>query len=144
MVTIDINSSLLFQIANFLILLVVLNYLLYKPIRGILRQRAAKIAQLTSEITTSLEGAKSRQEEMDAHRRGALAQGAQLRQELLAEGRVRERELVAAAAAEGEARLSQVRAEAAAEVRRAREELKGQVRAFGEEMARKVLGRSLS
>ena len=41
---INIDASVFIQIANFLLMMIVLNYLLYKPIRGMLSERRAKFA----------------------------------------------------------------------------------------------------
>ena len=46
----EINSSLFIQIANFLLLLFLLNMLLYRPIRQILNQRTAQVNSLQAMI----------------------------------------------------------------------------------------------
>ncbi len=46
---INIDQSLIYQIINVLLLMLILNFVLYKPIRTILKQRAEKVASLTSE-----------------------------------------------------------------------------------------------
>ncbi|KMY68620.1 hypothetical protein AAU61_03020 [Desulfocarbo indianensis] len=143
MVSIDINSSLLWQIANFLVLMVALNYLLYKPIRGMLAKRAEKMAQLNGEITASKEGAKSKEEELESRRVEARRQGMATAEELKAEGRAKEREVIEAATKEMEQTVAKVRAEIQAEIGQARDELKEQVQSFGKELAQKILGRSI-
>ena len=45
----DLNITLLFQLVNFLVSIVVLNYLLIKPLRKIMRERKAMMAELGSE-----------------------------------------------------------------------------------------------
>lgn len=143
MVSIDINASLLWQIANFLILIFVLNIVLYKPIRGILKERAAKFAQLGGEITAGTLGAAAKVQELEDRRAESRRLGAQIREELKNEGRSKERELVQAATKEMEATVAKVRAEIAGEIGKARDELKAQVQSFGVELAQKILGRSI-
>ena len=143
MVSIDIDSSLFWQIGNFLVLLVALNYLLYRPIRGIIKQRAEKMAQLGSDITASEEGAKAKEAEMEAELVEARRQGAEIREEMKGEAHGTERGIVEAATAEMEAAVANVRTEIEAEIGSARDELKGQVQTFGQELAQKLLGRSL-
>ncbi len=143
MVSIDINASLLWQIANFLVLILLLNVILYKPIRGILKERAAKFAQLAGDISAGEEGAQAKAKELDDRRADSRRQGAALRDELKSEGRAKERELIQAATKEMEATVTKVRAEITAEIGKAREELKSQVQAFGVELAQKILGRSI-
>ncbi len=46
---INIDQSLIYQIINVLLLMLILNILLYKPIRTILKQRAEKVAHLAAE-----------------------------------------------------------------------------------------------
>ncbi len=46
---INIDQSLIFQIVNFLLLMLILNTLLYRPIRNILKQRADKVGLLEEE-----------------------------------------------------------------------------------------------
>jgi len=143
MVSIDINASLLWQIANFLILIFVLNAVLYKPIRGILKERAAKFAQLNAEITSGVDGATAKAKELEDHRAESRRLGAQIREELNSEGRAKERELVRTATKEMENTVAKVQSEIASEIGKARKELKGQVQTFGVELAQKILGRSI-
>ncbi|RJX30000.1 MAG: hypothetical protein C4525_13225 [Desulfarculus sp.] len=143
MVSIDINASLFWQIGNFLVLLLALNYLLYKPIRGILRQRAEKVAQLSSDITSSQEGVRARQKEMDTELAEARQDGAAAREEMKDQGHLQEREIIEAATKEMEGAVAKVREQITAEIGQAREQLKGQVQSFGVELAQKILGRTI-
>lgn len=143
MVTIDINSSLIWQIANFLVLMLAMNYLLYKPIRGMLKQRAEKMAALNGEITASVEGAKSKEEELEGRRSKARREGVAVAEEMKSEGRAKERELVDAATKEMEQTVAKVRDEIQSEIGQARDQLKSEVQAFGKELASKILGRSI-
>ena len=137
------NYSVFIQLINFILLLIVLNFVVYKPIRGILAKRRDKIAGLNGDITTNTEGVKSKEEELEALRLEANKQGARAREELKGEGQAEERKLIDAATAEMEASVAKVRAEVAEDIGRARDELKGQVQAFGASLAQKILGRSI-
>lgn len=143
MVTIDINTSLFWQIGNFLILMVALNYLLYKPIRGILKQRAEKMAALNGEITASEEGAKTKEEELESRRSEARREGVAAAEERKSEGRAKERELIDAATKDMEQTVAKVRDEIQSEIGQARDSLKQEVQTFGKELAQKILGRSI-
>lgn len=140
---IDINDSLFWQIGNFLLLMLLLNFVLYKPIRGILKKRAEKIAELNSDITTSQEGVKSKTQEMEAQKAEARRQGASVREDLKSEGRSVEREVIDAATKEMEESVAKVRDQISAEIGQARDELKGQVQSFGTDLAQKILGRTI-
>ena len=143
MVSIDIDMSLVFQIVNFLVLMFVLNTVLYKPIRGILQQRAEKFAQLNGEISRSLEGVDAQARALEAERASARGQGAALREEIKTAARGQERELISGATKEMEETVAKVRQQIASEIGGVREQLKGQVQAFGRELAQKLLGRSI-
>ncbi len=143
MVSIDIDASLFWQIGNFLLLLVALNYLLYRPIRGIIKTRAEKVAQLAGDITSSEEGAKAKAAELEANLVQARRDGAEVREQMKGQAHGAEREIIDAATAEMEKRVAQVRQEISSEIGQARQELKGQVQSFGRELAQKILGRSL-
>ncbi len=140
---IDINDSLFWQIGNFLLLMLLLNFVLYKPIRGILKKRAEKIAELNSDITSSQEGVKAKTEEMEARRAEARRAGAAVREDIKNQGRQVEREMIEAATKEMEEAVAKVREQIAADIAKARDELKGQVQTFGKELAQKVLGRTI-
>ena len=143
MVTIDIDSSLLWQIANFLLLLVLLNYVLYRPIRGIIRQRAEKMAQLRGDIEASEEGTKAQGAELENQRVQARRSGAEVAEGLKGQGKVKERELIEAATAEMEQTVAKIRVEVTREITQAREDLKAEIRTFGVDLAQKILGRSV-
>lgn len=140
---IDINISVVWQMINFLALIVLLNFVLYRPIRGILKQRAEKMAQLGSDITSSEETVKSRTEQLEAQRAEARKQGAGVREDLKAEGHDEEKALIASATREMEEAVGKVRADIQSEISAARDELKSQVKGFGRDLAEKILGRTI-
>lgn len=143
MVTIDLDISTFYQMANFIVLIFALNYLLYKPIRGILRQRGEAMAQLSSEITSNTAGAAGKAEQLEAELNEARREGVANKEAMKSDGHEREREIVDAATKEMEESVAKVRSEITAEMGKAREELKTQVQAFGQDLAQKILGRSI-
>jgi F-type H+-transporting ATPase subunit b len=143
MVSIDVDISLLYQIANFLVLMAVLNVVLYKPIRNILKERAAKIAQLNGEAAAAQEGVAAKTKALDDQRAASRKEGVQLKESLKGMGHDKERQLVQEATAEMEASVAKVRAEVAAEIGKAKSDLQAQVQGFGVELAQKILGRSI-
>jgi F-type H+-transporting ATPase subunit b len=64
MVTID--KTLLFQMINMVILMFLLNGVLYKPIKKILKERAEKMLGMQTDIAKFDKNARLRQEEVDA------------------------------------------------------------------------------
>ncbi|MBN2190552.1 MAG: ATP synthase F0 subunit B, partial [Candidatus Aureabacteria bacterium] len=47
---IDLNSTLLVQMVNFLLLILILNFLLYKPVFKIIEKRNKKIEESNEEV----------------------------------------------------------------------------------------------
>ena len=141
MITLDI--TLFIQIINILILIVVMNAVLYKPVRTVLAKRREKIAELADAIETFKKNAELRKEEIsrklnDARRRA--------KEEI-------DKAKGAAQASTAET-LAQVRQEATANKNEqinqiekqftdAQQQLAGQVDSFASEMAAKILGRSI-
>ena len=141
MITIDI--TVLIQIINILILIVVMNAVLYKPVRTILAKRKEKLAELANSIETFKKNTELRKEEINRK---------------LNDARIRAKEEIEKAKGDAQAAtaesLAQVRQEATAdknsqldEIKRqftgAQQELSGQIDSFATDMAAKILGRSI-
>ncbi len=141
MITIDL--TMLIQIANMLLLIVVLNAVLYKPIRSIIEERQKKIGGLDEGIDQFKKNAVLRQDEF-----GQKMKDARIRAK-------KEYETARnAALAESTEKLAGIRKEVdvqktgqLAEIEKqfavAQSELQGQISGFAGEMAGKVLGRAL-
>lgn len=141
MITIDL--TMLIQIANMLLLIVVLNAVLYKPIRSIIEERQKKIGGLDEGIDQFKKNAVLRQDEF-----GQKMKDARIRAK-------KEYETARnAALAESTEKLAGIRKEVdvqktgqLAEIEKqfavAQAELQGQISGFAGEMAGKVLGRAL-
>jgi F-type H+-transporting ATPase subunit b len=141
---ININITLLIQMANFLILLFLLNLVLYRPIRRIIQKRG----QVIDEFTTTIDSmTKSAQEAMNTFAqkiREARVQGAAHVQTLKDEAHETESKLVAEKNQEAQARISQIRKQLESEIQETRGKLQAQVQAFSLAVAEKILGRSIS
>ena len=141
MITIDITMFI--EIANILILIVIMNAVLYKPVRTVLAERAKRLAALGKDVTTFEKNAALRQEEIDRKIREARDKA----KATLDEARE-------GAQKAGASTLAKIREEAntakneqldaiSKEFAKAREQLQGQVQTFAEEMAGKIMGRPL-
>ena len=141
---IDINVTLLVQMANFLILLFLLNLVLYRPIRRIIQKRN----QVVDDFTTTIDSmTKSAQEAMNTFAqkiREARVQGAASVQMLKDEAHEAESKVMAEKNQEAQARISQVRKQLQSEIQETRDKLQAQVQAFSLAVAEKILGRSIS
>ena len=141
MITIDI--TVIIQIINILILIVVMNTVLYKPVRTALSKRKEKVAELADSIETFQKNAKLRKEEINRKLNDARSKA---KEEI-------DKAKGAAQASTAES-LAQVRQEATAsktsqldEIQKqfadAQQQLSGQIDNFASEMAAKILGRSI-
>ena len=141
MITIDI--TMLIHIVNILFLIVVLNAVLYRPVRQIIAARKQKIADLNNDVDTFNKNAKLRAEQFDQKfteaRRKAKAEFDAARNEAQAAGSEKLQQIKAEADKAKAAQLGAI----AADVKTAEQTLKGQVESFATEMAGKVLGRTL-
>ncbi len=141
MVTID--KTLLIQIINMLVLMFLLNKMLYKPVRQVLKERAGRLQGMRDDVQGYEQQAASRQQEVDAK---------------MAEASAKAKAALDAAREEaqkaGDARLADIKKETetikerqlaalAVEVKGARRGLEKQLDGFATEMAGKILGRSL-
>jgi F-type H+-transporting ATPase subunit b len=140
---ISLDKSLIIQGINFLILLVLLQRVLYKPL-------LAKMSERTEAIKTSLEEAQraraeaARQQEENVERlRAAHAEAASIRAAALKEAADEQRKLVEAARVEAARLVESARAQMDADIRRAREELRREVADLAIGVAEKLIRKSL-
>ena len=68
---ISIDVTLLMHIVNMIVLMLVLNAILYKPVLGILEKRAQKIESLNGDVAQFGQNARQRQAELDQKMREA-------------------------------------------------------------------------
>lgn len=141
MITIDLTMPM--QILNIFILMMVLNAILYRPVRNILAQRKEKLERLATDVENYKKNAQLRAEEFDSKmndaRRKAKAEFDEARASAQAAGNEKLAEIRAEAdTAKGE-QMSKVESEFTA----AQKELTGKIDEFAKEMAGKILGRAV-
>jgi F-type H+-transporting ATPase subunit b len=141
---ININITLLIQMANFLILLFLLNLVLYRPIRRIIQKRNQVIDDFTTTIDSMTKSAQEAMNTFAQKIREARAQGAANVQTLKDQAHEAESKLIAAKNQEAQARISQIRKQLESEIQETRGKLQAQVQAFSLAVAEKILGRSIS
>ncbi|MEW5774057.1 MAG: ATP synthase F0 subunit B [Thermodesulfobacteriota bacterium] len=136
---IDLDTSVYIQFINFVITLVVLNLLLIRPVREIIRKRAEKMSGL-------LQGAEaftaSAEQKLAGYQKAldeARAAGAEARNALREQGVSKEKEILEAAGADAAATLSSAKERAASEAKTARDGLKARVGSLAQKVADKIL-----
>ena len=141
MVTVDI--TLVIHIINMIVLMIILNGVLYKPVQSILSARRKKLEALAKDVERFEQNAKHRQEEVDKkmHEASLRAKKAldDARGEASAAGSAKIAEIRTAAEADKSSQLSEIKAQVSA----AEKELQAKTEEFASGMAAKILGRSL-
>ena len=140
---INIDQSLIFQIVNFLLLMLILNTLLYRPIRNILKQRADKVGLLEEEAKKAQADRIQKEEDYQNQLQQARKTGFEQKNIFKLQGQEAEKKLFQEANLKAEAELSLNRQKVAQQVEEARKKLSGEVANFSQEIAQKILGRTI-
>ncbi|MBI2161647.1 MAG: F0F1 ATP synthase subunit B [Candidatus Rokubacteria bacterium] len=140
---ISLDKSLIVQAINFLILLVILTKLLYKPFLAKMEERTQAIKKSLDEAQAARAEAARQQEENEARLRSAHAEAAAIRGQAVKEAAEEQRKLVDAARAESQRLIDTAKAQLDADVRRAREELRREVGDLATAVAEKLIKKSL-
>jgi F-type H+-transporting ATPase subunit b len=140
---ISLDKSLIVQVINFLILLVILQRLLYKPFLAKMGERTQAIQKSLDEAQAARAEATRQQEENETRLRAAHAEAAAIRAQAMKEASEEQKRLVEAARAESQRLVESAKAQMDADVRRAREELRREVADLATAVAEKLVRRSL-
>lgn len=139
---INLDITFFIQLVNFLIVLTVLNLILYRPIRGILKKRAQEM----SDRLASVEGFAEQAESKMASYKGALTEARQeaqgVRGTFREEGTAREKEIVEQASEEAGVKLAAAKESIAAEKQTALDALRKDVTRFAKEASGKILSKA--
>lgn len=141
---INIDGSLFIQIVNFLLIMILLNYVVYRPIRGILKERRAKFEAFESSIGDLSARADGRVKEIETRLVEARRDGFSRKDEIKNLGVEEEKKIIEAASSQAEAEVQKIQDQIKGEITQARNQLKAEIDMFSKELAEKVLGRSLS
>jgi F-type H+-transporting ATPase subunit b len=140
---INVNGSLFIQIINFLFLIWILNIVLYRPIRNILRQRREKFQSLEQNIETSTSDVAEKQNTYAAGIKEARAKGLSEKEALVQAAEEEEKKLIDTINRNAQAELAAVRGRLAQEEAEVREALMKDVDVFASQIGAKILGRAV-
>ena len=141
MITIDFTMPI--QIVNMLILIVIMNIVLYRPIRTILAEREKRISGLEKDVDEFNKNAKLRLEEFDAKLNDARTKAKAELDTVRGEAQAVGAEKLAGIRKEADGKKAEGLAQIEAQIATAGAELKGQVAGFASEMAAKIMGRAV-
>lgn len=140
---IEIDLTMPFQIAFILIMIVIMNIVLYKPIRSILAEREKKVSGLEKDVEEFHKNARLRLEEFEEKLNGARSRAKSELDRVRAETQAVGNEKVAEIRKEVEAHKAANQSLIQAEFTRASQELQAQVDGFAKEIAGKIIGRAV-
>jgi len=135
----DINFSFWVMVINFFALLIIMNFLLFKPLVKILKERE----DIVKGSRGAAKGMNTRREETIAGLNRDLAEARNkakgVFETLRAEGLQRQKEVLSSAEAEASAVLDKAKSDIRAEVEKARTGLRAEIDKFSDEIVRKLV-----
>jgi len=137
---IDLNISAIIQTINFLIVLAILNAILYRPIRAVIRKRAQRMEAQLLDIENFSAQAEQKMASYSEALSVAQQKGTEIRTQLKAEGYQEEAALLEDINKQAVRELKSAREDAAAQVRAALDSLKSRVNGYAKKVTEKVVG----
>jgi F-type H+-transporting ATPase subunit b len=141
---IDVDGTLFIQFGLFLVMLLVLSRVLFRPYLKMRDARHKNIEGARQEAVGMQEKARQVSADYDAKLTRARQRGAEERQRLRAEGAVHERQVLGAARDEAHKSLDAARARIRSEAGAANTQLQAQSGALARQIVTKVLGREVA
>lgn len=135
----DLNITMLFQLVNFLITIFVLNLLLIKPIRKVLRERKEMMASLATDAQASEDKATSSLDDYESQLTKARQDAASNRDSGRTAGVKEQQALLEEAQKEAQGILGEERKRLHAEAESALQDLRSKVGAYSQQLAARVL-----
>lgn len=143
MVTVIPDLTLFVQMATFIALIFILNYLLYKPILSIIDRRKKQLEELENEIKLFKDSVDKKAAEYDEKLNKAKTGASDLKKEIISEGSQQAKGIVDAVRNEIPLIIQEFQKKMDAEMQAARQILDGQSRKLSLEIAEKILGRRM-
>ena len=140
---INLDLAFVIQMINFLVLILVLNVFLYKPIRKVLADRQAELAGAKARTAQVEEDVARRMAEYEERLKAMKAETGAERGELRKDAQAQEAAILEKARTEATRSLAAIMESVAQEAAAARTLLQEQAKVLSGEICEKVLGRSL-
>ncbi len=139
---IDLDYTFFVQLVNFLVILTVLNLILFRPIRGIIKKRAEVMNEKLASIESFTADAEGKLENYKASLSDARVEAHQIRMSKKAEGSDAEADVLAKAGAEAAEKVAAARKEIEGQKQAALKALHGEVAGYAKSVAGKVLSKA--
>ena len=138
---VSVDGSIVLQIANFLLLIWILNMVLYKPIRKILLERKEKMVGMQSDIDGSAQQVQSKEDAYAEGVRQARAAGQKEKEALMQAAADEEKAIIGKINEAAQAELKDVREKITQEMGTVKAALEDEIDAFADAIGQKILGR---
>jgi F-type H+-transporting ATPase subunit b len=139
---IDLDYTFFVQLVNFLVILTVLNLILFRPIRGIIKKRAEVMNEKLASIESFTADAEAKLEDYKTSLSGARVEAQQIRMDLKAQGSEAEAEVLSQAGTEAAEKVAAARKEIESQKQAALKALRGEVAGYAKSVAGKVLSKA--
>ena len=140
---IDINVSLLMQLANFIVLFIVLSIILFKPIRQVMREREQGISSALGDAKAAQDRVQGLLDQYNTSLAEAKQKATVSYNTLYQQGLDAQRDMIAAERSKGGELMDKARAEISAASTTARNELKKEAERLSQDITAKLLGRAV-
>ncbi len=140
---IDINSTLIIQLVNFLVLLIVLNFILFKPIRQIMMEREQGISSALGDAKNAQERMQKLLDDYNISLAEAKQKAAATYNAIYQRGIDAQRDMISAERAKAGQELDKARAEIASASTAARADLRKEAERLSQDITSKLLGRAV-
>jgi len=140
---IDINVSLLIQLANFIVLFIVLNAILFKPIRQVMQERELGISSAFGDAKAAQERVQNLLDQYNTSLAEAKQKAMTAYNSLYQQGLDAQRDMIAAERTKAGDMLDKARAEIVTASSAARGDLKKEAERLSQDITAKLLGRAV-
>jgi len=140
---IDINVAFFYQLINFAVLLVALNFILFKPLRAIMREREQGISGAFSDSKAAQERAQVLLEQYNISLAEAKQKAAAAYNTFYQQGLDAQRDMIASERTKAGELLDKARKEIAEAAAAARGDLRKEAEALSQDISMKLLGRAV-
>ena len=141
MITIDL--SIVAEIICVLVLIVVLNSMLYQPLRAVMKKRQKEMDDIDARAAQFEERIKSLINEYETKLQEARKKGKAEFEALKAEAREEEKKVLEESMKEAEAKRQELMSQLTSQIEAAKKDLQAKAEAFAAQIAQKLLGRAV-
>jgi F-type H+-transporting ATPase subunit b len=140
---IDINVSLLIQLANFIVLMIILNFILFRPIRQTMQEREQGISSAFGDAKIAQERMQKLLDQYNDSLAEAKQKSMATYNTIYQQGLDAQRDLISAERSKAGEALDKARAEIVSASEAARTDLKKEAERLSQEITSKLLGRAV-